>query len=116
MTIQGAIDETVYPTGQCIYRLTIESNGRISEGGCIEGPTSCGLKVYEIPLPAKPGEQKMTKLSMQFARVDYRKCPPFWWSGKLQRAAEMWLADKQMKLRIAYQNRQRKIAPTGYNK
>jgi len=116
MTIQGVIDETVYPTGQCIYKLTIDHRGEITEGGCIEGFGCCGLKVYEIPLPKEPGKKGKTKLTLQFAKPAYRQCPPYWWSGKVQRAAEMWLTNRQRMLNVVYLNRQRKIAPSGYNK
>jgi hypothetical protein len=103
-------DVTNNPTGQVIARLTMSKNLRIDIGACLEGSYYCGIKVYEIPLPPEPGKKPQTKLSLHFAK----KRPPMWWSPIHQQYVLAWLSDNQVKLIIAYKNRQQKVKPTGY--
>jgi len=92
------------PTGQIIMRLTMDTDGRIEEGACLDGPNYTGIVLIECPISATE-----TRLSLQHKK----KFPPFWWGAKHQRAADMWLADKRMKIQIAHKNRQKKIQPSG---
>ncbi len=92
------------PTGQVIMKLTMEENGRITPGACVEGPKSCGIKIYEIPARGE------TKLSLQFAK----RQPPLWWKPLHYRLAQRWMTDNQVRIMVAYKNRQTFVKPSGY--
>jgi len=96
------------PTGHVIARGTLESNGTITIGGCVETHYSAGFHIIEIPLT-----KEHTYLSFQWARPAYRDTSPPWYKGKCKQLMKAWIAEHKVRANILYQQRQQKVVPSG---
>jgi hypothetical protein len=92
------------PTGGVIAEFTIESNGNITWGGCMEGPTMCGMMVCNVPVTAT---QSMVECHWKRGRA------PLWWNDKLQQLVESEMIKMKVRLKFALDRSQKYAIPSG---